>query len=365
MEKYLFIAIALLAFGCSETADETAEVDSRLLDELPIGDTNEPGTGKGDDFRHNGEDDFSETCKPIPEVEPLNDPEIVISVKGRTVRLFDNDGDYNEVFSVGLGKIEDGTSLTPTSEDSEDGVFYVRGDWTQITDSESSDNRRWAWNYSCRIWSGSTYYNPRSDASEYRSYFAGLPFLRLQGSPRAVYGLHGPIDNYWRENGGELYRGYVSGGCSRMQPDDLLELAGRIRGHKTKVTVQQEIEFDEDGLSVDSDRFAGAHCFEDSDCADEGALCVNDPNSDYNFCTVPCDESSACPIRENEIVGSIGVWSYCVADTNDLVPTSGYCAVEGNNKTNFSCKSYPSEFEKVRLPLVDNPDVTRSVCAVP
>jgi lipoprotein-anchoring transpeptidase ErfK/SrfK len=373
MMKYqwmlLTAAACSLAIACSETTgpDDEFEIDPRLAEEVPIGETNEPGELKEDGFSHNGEEDFSEECKPIPDVEPLEDPEIVVSVDGRSIRLFDNAGDYERVFPVGLGKVRaDGTSRTPLSEDEQSGVFYARADAEPVVDGSTSSRRRWAWNYSCRIWSGSKYNNPLSGEEEYRSYFAGLPFIRLEGTDRAVYGFHGPINNYWRENGGELYRGYVSGGCLRMDPDDLVELYGRILGHKTPVRIQQAIDVDEEtGLSVDANRFANAGCIQDSDCDFEGAKCVEHPDGSGRFCTRPCEQQSDCPIQENDIVGSIGVWSFCIDDEHDLVETPGYCVIEGNGKTNNNCKSYPANFEKRQLPTLDEGSDTYSVCAVP
>lgn len=372
MKSHSLLALCLLAASSCASPDDggvvidDTPVDPRLAEELPIGDTNEPGTGKGDDFQHNGEVDYSETCKPLPDVEPLEDPEIVVSIDGRTVHLRDRASDYDRVFPVGLGKIgSDGESLTPISTGRPNGLFYARADVAPLEDGATSDRRKWAWNYSCRIWSGTKYYNPATDEQNYRSYFAGLPFIRLDGPDNAVYGLHGPIDNYWRENGGELYRGYVSGGCSRMDPDDLRELFGRIAGHKTPTRYQTEIEFDANGLAVDSDRFIGAHCLQDSDCADPGAVCASDPSSEFSFCTMPCEQNSDCPIRENDIVSSIGVLSFCVDDDHDVVPSSGYCVIEGNSKTNNSCRSYPANFSKQRLPLIDDAARTVSVCALP
>lgn len=368
MKRASLLFCFALSLGCaaddSSNDDVTNEVDPRLSEELPVGESNEPGTGKGDEFAHNGEEDFSEICKEIPELEPLNSPQITVSIDGRTLRLEDLDGEYNKVFPVGLGKIGgDGESLTPSGEETVEGLFYTRTDLQALEDGATSDRRKWAWNYSCRIWSGTKYYNPLTGGEEYRSYFAGLPFIRLEGVAPAVYGIHGPIDNYWREDGGELYQGYVSGGCTRMDPDNLVELYALIRGHRTPVYVQREIEFDEDGLAVDNDRFIGSHCLQDSDCADPGASCVETEASGAGFCTMPCSQQTDCPIRDNDILGSIGVWSYCVDDDQDLFETDGYCVIEGNPKTNNNCRSYPAQFEKKRLSIVGE-DLRRNVCAL-
>ncbi len=362
----LLIALVLVP-ACGTPTEDGVDVvaDPRLSEELSVGETNEPNAGKDDDFRHNGEEDFSENCKPIPEVEALEDPEIIVSIDGRTLHLRDRASDYDRVFPVGLGKIgSSGESLSPVSTNTRDGLWVVRAD-NALVDGATVDRRKWAWNYSCRHWSGTKYYNPASQREEFRSYFAGLPFLRFEGPNSPVYGMHGPIDNYWRENGGELYRGYVSGGCTRMDPDDLVEVYGRIRGTETPVRVQTAIEFDEAGLSIDSDRFMGAHCMQDADCADPGAVCATHPTSEFSFCTAPCAQNSECPIRPNEIVGSIGVLSFCVADTKGVVDGDGYCVVEGNGKTNNDCRSYPAPLTKQRLALLDDADRRVSVCALP
>jgi hypothetical protein len=149
-----------------------------------------------------------------------------------------------------------------------------------------------------------------------------------------------------------------------MDPDDLVEVAARIAGHKTPARIQRELEFDADGLAVDSDRFMGAHCFQDSDCADSGAICATHSSSEFGFCTVPCEQSSECPIRENNILGSIGVLSFCVADGGDVVSTPGYCVIEGNRKTNNDCRGYPAALSKQRLSLLDDADRAVSVCAL-
>lgn len=359
----------VFSVACGESGDEPAptqqvEVDPRLAEELDIGERNEPGSTKEDNFSHNGEEDFSELCKPIPDVEPLVDPEITISIDGRTLHLVDRGGDYDAVFPVGLGKIgSSGSSLTPVSTSRPDEVFYARADVAPAIDGATPATRKWAWNYSCRIWSGSKYYNPRSGRDEYRSYFAGLPFIRLDGPRTAAYGIHGPIDNYWRENGGELYSGYVSGGCIRMEADDLVEVFARINGSKTPVRIQQDVERpSEDALAVDDDRFINSECLVDEDCADEGTVCVPHPGGGRSFCTKPCETQVDCPIRENDIVGSIGIWSYCVADTHDLVATSGMCAIEGNTKTNNRCKSYDNDFRQSREDVIEGPIPATYVC---
>jgi hypothetical protein len=178
--------------------------------------------------------------------------------------------------------------------------------------------------------------------------------------------MHGPINNYWKENGGELYRGYVSGGCVRMRPEDVAEVFGRILGHKTPARIQQDFDFDDEtGLAHDPDRFVNADCLDDSDCGFEGAICAQHPDGERGFCTKPCEQQSDCPIQENGIVGSVGVWSFCVDDERGVVDAPGYCVIEGNSKTNNNCQSYPAEFTKRSLPALGDDSGTHSVCALP
>lgn len=361
MPWLLGAALLALAPACGDEAIEPAddgagpssEELAKLEAEAPIGDTNEPGSYKGDDFDHNGEPDFSELCKPIPDVEALADPVVTISLDGLTLRLRDRAGDYDRTFPIGVGRIgNSGASLTPTSGDR---TWYLRGDAPAIVDGATSSQRKWAWNYSCRIWSGSTYYNPLTGRNEYRSYFAGLPFIRVEGPSRAVYGIHGPITNYWRESGGELKRGFVSGGCIRMEAEDVLELFARIRGHRTPVTIREEIERDEEGLSVDADRFVGAECEVDTDCADPDATCVANPLSEKSYCTMPCERSVDCPTRP------FGVESYCVSNPLSDDPTQGTCAVASSGHYNRGCERY-GQLEARSVPPVDDPSQRVSVC---
>src|SRR5690348_12331054 len=46
------------------------------------------------------------TCKPIPEVSPLVQPRLILSIDGMSVHLIDEVTGYDRVFPAGVGKIE-------------------------------------------------------------------------------------------------------------------------------------------------------------------------------------------------------------------------------------------------------------------
>lgn len=147
----------------------------------------------------------------------LTAPEIIVSLDGLTVHLFDRTTGFSEVYPTGVGfKDSHGVSVTPTGHfntgpDVRDGWWYV----------------------------------PRRTNPEY---FAGLPFLRLdaQNSEGSnTYALHGPIT-------AELRRDYVSHGCMRMAKDDIIRLFWIVKTHaQTPVTIQTETEVDAEGEPVD------------------------------------------------------------------------------------------------------------------
>jgi hypothetical protein len=153
-----------------------------------------------------------------PDVEALPHPEIVVSLAGLTVHLFDRSTGFSAVYPAGPGVLsaKTGRSITPT------GHFRTSAD---VGD-------RW-------------YYTP---ARWFPAYFDGLPFLRIDAKNsdgQATYGLHGPITS-------TLIRGYVSHGCVRMAADDVVDLFWMIKDHpRTPVTIQQEVELDALGEPVD------------------------------------------------------------------------------------------------------------------
>jgi hypothetical protein len=153
----------------------------------------------------------------IPDVDALENPEIIVSLDKFTVHLFDRTSGFSEVYPAGVGILSsNGTSITPT------GHFK--------TSSNTSDS----WYYTEKRWSP--------------AYYDGKPFLRinaLNSAGQHTYGLHGPIDP-------QLNRGYVSHGCIRMRAQDIINLFWRVRLHpSTPVTFQDEPEIDAAGNQVD------------------------------------------------------------------------------------------------------------------
>jgi lipoprotein-anchoring transpeptidase ErfK/SrfK len=147
----------------------------------------------------------------------LVSPEIIVSLDGLTVHLFDRVTGFSKVYPAGVGvKGSSGRSITPT------GHFTTGADPTDT------------WWYVARRT------NPE--------YFGGFPFLRLtaENSDGAnTYALHGPITE-------TLVRGYVSHGCVRMRADDVIRIFWTVKPHgSTPVTIQREVEKDARGKKVD------------------------------------------------------------------------------------------------------------------
>jgi hypothetical protein len=202
------LSLTVLAFGCT---DPDGTLDP------------EDGTGQGVDYdeQHpnapldDGKSDAPRYMIPsnIPE---LADPEIIVSLDGLTVHLFDRETGYQAVYPTGVGFKSHGVSVTPTGHFS--------------TGPNPSDG-----------W----WYVPRRTVPDY---FAGLPFLRLtaKNSDGAnTYALHGPITT-------TLIRGYVSHGCMRMAKDDIINLFWAVKPHASvPVTIQTEVELDAEGNKVD------------------------------------------------------------------------------------------------------------------
>lgn len=145
-------------------------------------------------------------------------PEIIVSLDGLTVHLFDRATGFQAVYPAGVGeKDSHGRSITPTGHFSS-GAMGIEASW---------------------------WYVPRRTVPDY---FAGLPFLRLTARNSAganTYALHGPIT-------ATLIRGYVSHGCVRMAKNDIIRLFWMVNGHwSTPVTIQKEVELDAHGHKVD------------------------------------------------------------------------------------------------------------------
>lgn len=195
--------------------------------DVPATDDPELGSEQGVDFDEENPDaplfdDKSDAPRyQIPtDLPELVRPEIIISLDGLTVHLFDRATGHQWVYPAGVGvKNSAGRSITPV------GHFAT------------SANLADTW-----------WYVARRTVPEY---FAGLPFLRItarNSNGANTYGLHGPITE-------ELIRGYVSHGCIRMADDDIIRLFWMVKKHpSTPVTIQREVERDAAGRAVDVGR---------------------------------------------------------------------------------------------------------------
>ena len=209
--KYLAL-FALLA-GCADTMPET--------------DDPEEGSYEGTDYDAENPnsplfDEKSDAPRyAIPtDLPQLVAPEVIVSLDGLTVHFFDRATGFQKVYPTGVGvKNGAGRSITPT------GHFSTGG----------NTNDNW-------------WYVARRTVPEY---FDGLPFLRLtaRNSDGAnTYALHGPIT-------AQLIRGYVSHGCMRMRPDDIIRVFWMAKQHGSMpVTIQKEVELDAQGHKVDVGR---------------------------------------------------------------------------------------------------------------
>lgn len=203
------LSLAVLATACADGS---------------FGEDPELGVGEGVDYDEENpnapmDDGKSDAPRyPVPTNLPmLVAPEIIVSLDGLTVHLFDRATGWQAVYPAGVGtKNSRGVSITPP------GHF------------KTSANTNDSW-----------WYVARRTVPEY---FAGLPFLRITARNSVganTYGLHGPITD-------ELIRGYVSHGCVRMAAQNIIDLFWIVRNHpNTPVTIQREIEKDAAGKRVD------------------------------------------------------------------------------------------------------------------
>lgn len=176
-----------------------------------VDEDNDPNTVMDD-----GKSDAPQYTIPT-DLPELVDPEIIVSLDGLTVHMFDRVTGFNEVYPAGVGvKNSRGKSITPT------GHF------------QTGPNVNDTW-----------WYVPRRTNPEY---FGGFPFLRLTARNSAganTYALHGPITD-------TLIRGYVSHGCVRMRPADVIRIFWIMKKHPSApVTIQTEVEKDASGKVVD------------------------------------------------------------------------------------------------------------------
>ena len=206
-------SLALLSFGCASAPDEVDDPEAGMGFD---GVEDEPDTVMDD-----GKSDLPRYATPT-NLPTLVAPEIIVSLDGLTVHLFDRETGFQAVYPAGVGvKNSNGRSITPTGH-------FASG-------SDAADT----WWYVARRT------NPE--------YFGGFPFLRLNAKNSAgaeTYALHGPIT-------ATLIRGYVSHGCARMRSADIIRLFWIVKQFaSTPVTIQKEVERDANGQKVDVGRSA-------------------------------------------------------------------------------------------------------------
>lgn len=237
MKTLRFMGLVLLAMlvGCSDTAEfepgTFSEFDDEEGSEGAFFDAEFPDYPLKDDSIAR-----SYTVPEWVEDTQLVSPEIIVSLDGLTVHLFDRGSRFSRVYPSGVGRLNtngSGRSITPT------GFFHTGSDvndpWWYISDRHVP------------------------------AYYGGFPFIRLttlswRGSNS--YGLHGPITAWCDDDrvdfrpkvcNGEwqVIRGYVSSGCMRMRAQDIVELFHLIKDHPSvPVTIQRAPEKDRYGITV-------------------------------------------------------------------------------------------------------------------
>lgn len=317
----LVVSMGLLS-GCLAADDESFS-ESNGTDDLELGETVEESGSRDPRTWQN-----ALRCKEIPSLPALQRPEIVVSLDGLTLHLRDRAGGYDRVFPIGPGALENGRSLTPTSDMAPNGVFYTGSNTTETADNV------WSYYMPCRIW--------HDDRGVRTPVFAGLPFIRLAGPPTAGYGIHGPIDNFTATNGGSLRRGFVSHGCVRMRAEDIVEVYARIRGRaRTPVKIQQAVERAQDGNAIDlPQRWVGSECTQNSDCNFTNGVCRIASGQTRGTCTLPCTMS--CPDRAGEAT------TFCVPDTAAGAMSRGMCVPMATGVFNNSCARYAGRLTLAR-----------------
>lgn len=330
MTKTLQLSVwtLLLLAGCATAPADIADNGEILTgDDLPLGEQSEDdkadGRGWGSATR----------CKEIPNVPQLPHPQIVVSLNGLTLHLFDHSVGYDRVFPIGPGAINTQASSPIFGESRSYYPLYSTGRQDFTVDRSRSTG--------CKMW----WTDPDTGAQS--PVFAGLPFLSWSGS----YGIHGPIDNYRAPNGGNLRRGFVSHGCIRMEAADILEVYARTKSvANLPVHVQREPERDSEGVRTDlTNRWVGSECSTDSDCNFDGGICHSNPTGGRSFCTMRCSRS--CPDR----VGNPE--TFCVADP--AVEGEGMC-VPKVSAINYQCRPY--DHFVVKTMTRNGSTATASVC---
>jgi len=299
--------------------------------DLPSDDDPQAGATEGEPFDEREDmpaDWGAKFDRPAPydvpdDLPELVRPEIIVSLEGLTVHLFDRYTGFSRVYPTGVGTLgSSGRSITPT------GHFAT-----------SADTSNGWWNIATR-------WEP--------AYFEGYPFLRITARNSRgynTYGLHGPITD-------PLRRGYVSHGCMRMDHDDIVELFFLVNNHpSTPVTIQQEVERDATGRLIDlgtdvelwapDERitygasvgpregvgFVGDACTSDADCGGYAGAADTYCHA-AGFCTQKCQ--GYCP----DLAGR--ATTFCIEDPTRSTPT-GLCVSKAGPE-NGECATVPGSW---------------------
>lgn len=323
MKTYLVAAVALIS--CADRATPTD--DGTGGDDLPLGDVQ--------DDKSDGEGDWGSalTCKDIPNLPPLTNPHITVSLDGLTLHLT-GDGGYDKVFPIGPGAIDQNEADLEYGES----LSY----WPILKYGKSDFTINWAASTACKTW----WTDP--ETGDKSPVFAGLPFMSWSGN----FAIHGPIDNYRAANGGNLRRGYVSHGCVRMEAADVLEVYARLHTIKTvPVHVQRAPERLANGSKVDlAQKWIGAECSADADCNFPGGFCHGNDLSERGFCSAHCTQYCS------DKAGAPS--TFCAADPYST--TQGMCVPKAVD-TDFNCRPYDA-FQPKTVTRFKQPTVSASAC---
>ena len=160
--KYLAAIILLTACATQEVGDDMPTDEETPGGDLGLGDVS------ADDMKADGNWGFALDCKPVPDLTPLVQPKITLSIDGLTLRLRDEVTGFDKVYPVGPGQIEKDVNAFNFGEShSYWPVNYYNKNDFQITPSTIQP---------CKTW----WTDPATGLKS--PVFAGLPFLR-PGAP--------------------------------------------------------------------------------------------------------------------------------------------------------------------------------------
>lgn len=324
------LAVLILFTSCAtDDVAPAGDDESEPGGDLPLGDVS------ADDMKADGQWGAALTCKPLPNLPPLANPKITLSIDGLTLRLTDAASGFDKVFPVGPGQIE----TNPTSGEFRESLSYYPVARTGKRDFVITPSTI----QPCKTW----WTDPATGTKT--PVFAGLPFLSFFGN----YAIHGPIDGYRAENGGTLRRGYVSHGCFRMEAADILEVYARIKGvASVPVHLQREPERLVDRTKVDlPQKWIGAACSVNSDCNYPNGFCATNKLTQQGFCSARC--TSTCADRKGYPS------TFCVADPDAV--GSGMCVAKAQSE-NFECRPYDHLGVAPATQRFNQPAVKANVC---